>query len=61
VSEFRFHGNAREFEKKLREALERARRSKEMHRHFVPMPKRMPERLDQGHRFLKADIPENFN
>jgi hypothetical protein len=63
MGEFRFHGSAWEFEKKLREAMKRARSSSEFQERFARMA-RMVKRMElpeNGFPIVKADFPGNFN
>ena len=63
MSEFRFQGNAWEFEKKLREAMKRAQTSGEFRDRFARMA-RMVKRVDipeNGQPIVKADFPFNLN
>ena len=63
MGEFRFNGNAWEFEKKLREAMKRARSSGEFRDRFARMA-RLVKRMEVAENevpILKADFPVNFN
>ncbi|HKW88526.1 MAG TPA: hypothetical protein VJN21_07200 [Candidatus Acidoferrales bacterium] len=63
MGEFRFHGNAWDFEKKLREAMKRAQTSGEFRDRFSRMA-RMVKRMeipDNGQPIVKADFPFNWN
>ena len=63
MGEFRFHGNAWDFEKKLREAMKRAQSSSEFRDRFSRMA-RMVRRMEVGeneHPIVKPDFPVNFN
>ncbi len=63
MGEFRFHGNAWEFEKKLREAMKRARSSGEFREHFSRMG-RLVKRMEisEGEQpIARPDFPVNFN
>jgi hypothetical protein len=63
MGEFRSHGHSWEFEKKLREAMKRARRSGEFHERFARMA-RMVKRVEPAqaeHPIVKADFPFNLN
>ncbi|HEV2298979.1 MAG TPA: hypothetical protein VGR72_10730 [Candidatus Acidoferrales bacterium] len=63
MSEFRFHGNAWDFEKKLREAMKRAQSSGEFRERFARMARmvRRMEISENEHPIVKADFPVNFN
>jgi hypothetical protein len=63
MGDFRFHGNAWDFEKKLREAMKRAQASSEFRDRFCRMA-RMVKRMEipeNEHPIVKADFPVNFN
>jgi hypothetical protein len=63
MGEFRNHGHSWEFEKKLREAMKRARSSAEFHERFTRMA-RMVKHLEPAqseHPIVKADLPFNWN
>jgi hypothetical protein len=63
MGEFRYHGNSWEFEKKLREAMKRARSSGEFQERFARMA-RLVKRVEFSENeqpIVKPDFPFSLN
>lgn len=57
MADFRLRGNAREFERKLREAMRRAQGAPELAEQFLSMTELAVNEFPAW----KAEFPENFN